>query len=135
MTISGGIRRLPILGLIALLAAMPAPAAAHRGRVGVYIGGPVVGAGLYYGAGWPYYRPWGVPYGYPYGGYYGGPYPPAVVTVPVAPPVYIEQSTPPAAPARVPAAFWYYCAEPAGYYPGVKECPPGWQAVPAQPAR
>jgi hypothetical protein len=26
---------------------------------------------------------------------------------------------------------WYYCADPAGYYPYVTQCSVGWQAVPA----
>jgi hypothetical protein len=26
---------------------------------------------------------------------------------------------------------WYYCADPAGYYPYVTQCNTGWQAVPA----
>jgi hypothetical protein len=27
--------------------------------------------------------------------------------------------------------IWYYCADPAGYYPYVTQCNIGWQAVPA----
>jgi hypothetical protein len=27
--------------------------------------------------------------------------------------------------------IWYYCSEPAGYYPYVAQCNTGWQAVPA----
>ena len=26
---------------------------------------------------------------------------------------------------------WYYCSDPAGYYPYVTQCNTGWQAVPA----
>jgi hypothetical protein len=26
---------------------------------------------------------------------------------------------------------WYYCSDPAGYYPYVSQCNTGWQAVPA----
>jgi hypothetical protein len=26
---------------------------------------------------------------------------------------------------------WYYCSDPAGYYPYVTQCSTGWQAVPA----
>ena len=33
-----------------------------------------------------------------------------------AQPVYIEQ-------------YWYYCNDPAGYYPAVQNCPQGWQRV------
>jgi hypothetical protein len=30
--------------------------------------------------------------------------------------------------------YWYYCADPPGYYPYVQECATDWQAVPAEPA-
>jgi hypothetical protein len=30
-----------------------------------------------------------------------------------------------------PAQTWYYCSDPAGYYPYVTQCNTGWQAVPA----
>ena len=30
-----------------------------------------------------------------------------------------------------PVQTWYYCADPAGYYPSVTQCNTGWQAVPA----
>jgi len=83
--------------------------------------------GLYFGApfySYPYYR---YPYQYPYY------YPPAVVTVPSAPPVYIQQSPP--ATRQYPAGYWYYCNNPEGYYPYIKECPDGWQQVePTPPA-
>jgi len=26
--------------------------------------------------------------------------------------------------------FWYYCSDPAGYFPDVPECPNGWRLVP-----
>lgn len=79
-----------------------------RARVGVFIGAPL----------WPWYYP---PPLY---------YPPAVITVPAAPPpVYIEQA--PAPPTA--QNYWYYCANPEGYYPYVKECPGGWQKVAPQP--
>jgi hypothetical protein len=29
------------------------------------------------------------------------------------------------------AQIWYYCSDPAGYYPYVTQCNTGWQAVPA----
>lgn len=116
-----------------------------RGRVGVgvVIGAPLIGAGLYYGS--PYYGGYGSPY---YGGYYGGYspyyspyyYPPSYyypqVGVAAAPPVYVEQGAG-AAPAVAPqqSNFWYYCRNPEGYYPYVKECAAGWQQVSPQPAR
>lgn len=59
-------------------------------------------------------------------------YPPVVVTpapVVVSPPpvVYVERPDPvPAAPAP---GYWYWCADPQGWYPNVAECPLGWQPV------
>jgi hypothetical protein len=90
-----------------------------------------VGVGVYFGPGWG----WSYPY-YPYSSYY--PYP-AYSAYPASGPVtYIEQgpSMPSAGPAeQAPRASssWYYCHQPEGYYPYIKECPGGWQAVPAQP--
>lgn len=91
----------------------------HGARVRVFVGGPI---------GWAWYYP---PPAYPY--YY--PYPPVVVT-PASPPTYIEQEQ--AANESRPQAqassnYWYYCSKPEGYYPYVRECPQGWQAVPPQP--
>lgn len=100
-------------------------------------GGPNVGFYFgpgFYGPGWgPYYpRPYYVvpPPIYPY-------YPPVVVTpAPVAPPVYVEQAPQPSAvPEVADSGYWYYCKQPEGYYPYVKECPAGWQKVAPQPAR
>lgn len=84
-----------------------------------------------------YYRPAprvGVYVGVPFGPWYYPPVPyyyyPRVIAVPAAPPVYIEQASPPAAPAQ---GYWYYCNSAGAYYPYVKDCPGGWQKVPAQP--
>lgn len=52
-----------------------------------------------------------------------GPYyavPPVIV--PSAPSTYIQQ-------APAPPAYWYYCQNPAGYYPAVQTCPGGWMTV------
>jgi len=90
-----------------------------RPNVGLYFGGP-------YGYG-----------GYGYGGY-GYPYyaPPAVVTVPVAPPVYIQQAPPAPVAQQTQPGYWYYCNNPKGYYPYVKECTTNWQPVePTPPSR
>ena len=72
-------------------------------------------------------------YGSPhYSPYYA--YPPVVSTVPVAPPVYIQQAAPQPVP-QPQADYWHYCRNPEGYYPYVKECPGGWQQVaPTPPA-
>ncbi|MDD5411928.1 MAG: hypothetical protein PHF31_11040 [Methylobacter sp.] len=104
-------------------------------RYGGYYSGIGLGLGLGYGLGyygWPYYSPY---YGRPYySPYYGRPYyspyyayPPALVTVPATPPVYIQQSPPTAQ--QYPSGYWYYCNNPEGYYPYINECPTGWQQV------
>jgi len=94
------------------------------------------GGGYYYGPGY-YYGGLGLGLGLGYGlGYYGSPYyayPPAVVTVPTAPPVYIQQT--PQVAQQNPSGYWYYCNGPQGYYPYVKQCPGGWQQVTPTPPR
>lgn len=82
--------------------------------------------GLYFGS--PFFGPYGYPY-YPYF------YPPMVIPVPTAPPTYVErgdggrrsQSQP------LPPNYWYYCADPAGYYPSISQCPSDWIPVAPQP--
>lgn len=113
-----------ILAFVLLLGAVAAVSDAawadrghhHRGaRIGVFIGAPLV---------WPwYYTP---PYHYyPY---------PAAVAVPASPPVYIERGNGAASsPQQSAYSYWYYCNNPDGYYPYVKECPAGWQKVVPQP--
>lgn len=95
-----------------------------------------VSFGFYYGR--PYWA-WGYPYRY-YAPYYY-PYGPAYypwygpdVTIRSSPPVYIERSPSSSESGqRKEPAVWYYCPESKAYYPYVKECPGGWQTVPAQP--
>ena len=44
-----------------------------------------------------------------------------------SPPVYVEQGT-------SSSGYWYYCADPPGFYPSVTECPERWVRVaPAPP--
>lgn len=79
-------------------------------------------------------------YGYGYPSYYFPPayaYPPTVI-VPATPPVYIEQQAQQqpaqsAQPTQPRANYWYYCKDPDGYYPYVRECPGGWLQVAPQP--
>ena len=101
--------------LLLILALAAGSALAHgRGRVhlGVHFGVPL---------GW--HSPW---YWAPPPVYY--PVAPVVVSPP-APTTWVERSD------VVPegAASWYFCRESNGYYPYVKQCPGGWQRVPAQP--
>ncbi|RZI44134.1 hypothetical protein EGT07_01515 [Herbaspirillum sp. HC18] len=100
-----------------------------------------VGVGVYFGPGWGgwYYPPPYAYYPYPaYPAYPGYPYPAAVSSGPVT---YVErapamQSSGPVTEApRAQSNNWYYCHQPDGYYPYIKECPGGWQTVPAQPQR
>jgi len=110
----------------------------HGGSVGIYFG-----PGYW---GWPYYAGypgyydgdpyWDGAYGYPYSAY-GDP------TYAYEPPVYVEHGegamheTPqqPVSPAPV---YWFYCSDPAGWYPYVPKCNQAWrptlpQDVPAAP--
>lgn len=92
----------------------------YGGHYGGHVGHVHPGFGFYFGG--PLYNPY---YNYPY-------YPPAVVAVPATPPVYIQQSAPPAQQ-QYPSGYWYFCDKPQGYYPYIKECPPGWQQVEPTP--
>lgn len=83
------------------------------------------GFSFYFGTPW-YPRPY---FAYPYYPYY-----PPVVTVPVDPPVYIERDPAPTQQSLAPG-YWYYCSNPEGYYPYVKECPSGWRQVDPIPSR
>ncbi|MDD5412078.1 MAG: hypothetical protein PHF31_11805 [Methylobacter sp.] len=97
-----------------------------RGHFGFYFGIPLYPYNPYpyYPYQYPYYPYHYYPYQYPYY------YPP---TVPATPPVYIQQS--PQAGQQYPSGYWYYCNNPKGYYPYIKQCPRGWQEVePTPPA-
>lgn len=94
----------------------------HRGGGRSYRGASV---GLFIGA--PLMWHWPQPYYHPY--------PPAVITVPAAPPtVYIERGYDDTPPARE-QGYWHYCERPEGYYPYVRECLGGWLRVAPTPAR
>lgn len=88
-------------------------------RGGWYYGGPG-----YWGA-WPYAAAWG----YGLGGYAVG-YPyvaaPLVINTVTTPQLVVEQAP---APAPQPASYWYYCTQPAGYFPYVKDCSQPWLKV------
>jgi hypothetical protein len=115
-----------VLAFVFLLASAAGNMAWAHGHahVGIYFGGPVFWPG-YYSA--PYYGPY-------YSPYYGPSYnTTTIITEPA--PVYIEQAPRPA-PAPAPSSSsnsWYYCNNPDGYYPYVKDCPSGWQRVAPQP--
>ena len=84
-----------------------------------------IGIGLpVYGYGWDggWYGGWGPGWG-------GWGYAPPIVVQ--EPPQRIEYQNVPLGPA--PPAYWYYCSNPAGYYPQIATCPGGWAQVLAQP--
>ncbi len=92
-----------------------------------------VGVGIIVNPFW--YGPAYYPYPYYNSPYYYPPYyyyPPSVERVPSGPTEYIEREDN-AAPAPHASGNWYYCAESHGYYPYVKKCPGGWQAVAPRP--
>lgn len=97
-----------------------APAAQARSHVywNIGIGVPVYGYG--WDGGW--YGGWGPGWG-------GWSYAPPIVVQ--EPPQRIEYQNVPLGPA--PPAYWYYCSNPAGYYPQIATCPGGWAQVLAQP--
>jgi hypothetical protein len=125
------------LGALALTSTAAEARTHFRGRVGVYIGAPIIAAPWYYSP-YPRYAPYYDPYPYPY-------YQPAPVVVQEQPSVYIEQnpsaapSGPPgpvsqAAPTAAPQApaqsqYWYYCRDSQTYYPHVQNCGSPWQRV------
>lgn len=89
----------------------------HHGRARI-------GIGVMIGPGWgyPYHGPAYYPRYY-YPPYVYPPYAPPVIVQ--SPPVYVEQNPAPATASN----YWYYCDNPQGYYPYIKECPAGWRAV------
>ena len=76
--------------------------------------------GVGFASPWPWYYP---PAYYPY-------YQPVVYETQPTTTTYIEQS---GTAAAEPSGWWYYCDASRAYYPYVKECPNGWQRVPAVP--
>lgn len=93
-------------------------AEARRGHGGH---GPRVSFGLWLGPGWVgshYYSPFYYPY---YPSYYP-PEPPIVIQQ--QPEVYVQP-----APQQDQPVYWYFCKDPQGYYPYVKQCPSGWMKV------
>ena len=124
-------------------AAYPAYRHAYPGWRGGYWGprhGAYYGWPGYWGA-WPYAAAvgFGVGYGaYAWGYPYVGTYlytPPVVVTNTVQQPqVFIQRDDaatepqPTTAP-PAPTSYWYYCPQPAGYFPYVKDCNQQWLKV------
>jgi hypothetical protein len=110
-----------LTAIFVVLALASGSAFAH-GRGGARV---TFGFNFGYPIGYNYVHPW---YYYPAPAVvYAAP--PVVYASPPAPQVYTERSD------VVPesAGTWYYCQDSRAYYPYVRECPGGWQRVPAQP--
>jgi hypothetical protein len=113
------------------------PIAPYGWRGGYW--GPRVG--VYVGPGFSYWGPWGsgwgLGYGFPYT--YAYPYPagyplasfPVVINATPITQTYIQKE--PIAEATIQPApsgnYWYYCTEPAGYFPYVQNCSQPWITV------
>ena len=109
--------------LLSIMLGGVAVSAEARGRYGhahnqfdFHFGGP-----LWLGPG-PYYR---------YQPYYYGP---QTIIIEREPPVYVQRpptysTLPPAQTAAPSAQVWYYCTDPAGYYPYVSNCAQPWVSV------
>jgi len=117
--------------LFVLMAVAPISADARKGR-------SHGGVSMHIGTSYRYHRPvWRHRPYYPGSGYrfywrgpvVVGPWYPSVYYY-GAPPVVIEQ--PPAVYEETresPSQYWYYCQDPQGFYPYVKNCPGGWLKV------
>ena len=58
---------------------------------------------------------------------------PEDAAAPVPPPPPGAASSPPGTPPLPGTPWWYLCAQPRGAYPYVRECPGGWERLPALP--
>lgn len=133
-------KRLLWLTVLAMVVSVGvSPPSSHAGGSHVFFGVNVGVGPAYWGYGYGYrgYGYWGPRYWGP--GVWWGPsawwwgapyYYPAPATVIQQPPVYVQP-----APSSEEQQYWYYCQNPQGYYPYVKECPKGWMKVvpPAAP--
>ena len=107
--------------VVLLMGSMPGSSADARGGHGGH-GGVGIWLGPGWGPGWwgPYYNP----YYYPY-------YQEPPIFIEQQPDIYVQ----PAPQTEQQPIYWYYCKDPQGYYPYVKQCPDGWmKVVPTPPA-
>ena len=140
-----GVHRLA-LGLVAAMAiVLGAPQASQAGG---WHGGWGWHGGGWHGGGWhggtSVVIGFGAPVGFGWGApFWGWPAPvavgvpvgvPVAVPVPVAvqsqPQVFVQQAPPPQQQQQSDASgYWYYCQDPQGYFPYVRQCPGGWMQV------
>ena len=100
-------------------------------RIGFYYGGPGYWGGWPGAwAAWPF--AWDAAYAYGYSAA------PMIVYDTAQPQSFIQQEPPAgvAAQAAPEASYWYYCTQPAGYFPYVKDCSQAWlKVVPQAPGQ
>src|SRR4051794_20045855 len=106
-------------GLLALT--QPSPASAAHGGGGGFHGG---GGGFHGGGGGEFHRG--------FGGFHGGRFGAAAV----AGPYFYGWGGDPFqsygdSEGYTSSEYWYYCQDPAGYYPYVSQCNTAWQPIPA----
>ncbi|MBS0425531.1 MAG: hypothetical protein JSR71_14230 [Proteobacteria bacterium] len=98
----------------------------YSGRAGAGFYSQYAGSGPY-----RYFEPY-----YPFGGFLSAsPILSAPMLAAARAPTYVQRqdvSRPPAAPQQ--KNYWYYCRNPEGYYPYVKQCAGQWIKVPPQPS-
>jgi hypothetical protein len=126
------------LGKLALLLALFVPALAYAGiGIGINLGGPVVappppGAVVNAPAGYWYQGYNGTTYGWWWvvgTTWYLYPAPTYPAPDPSQPPLTVANATP---PGYQPGPYWYWCGQPAGYFPYVSQCQVPWQPVTGQ---
>jgi hypothetical protein len=80
----------------------------------------------FYGS--PFWWGPGISYGYGYDPFY---YQPRTIVIEREPPVYIQQpaTVAPSVPSAPATQVWFYCPNPAGYYPYIQNCPEPWVSV------
>ena len=110
-------RSLALLGLVAIVGIAGGIATPAQARV-------FIGFGF---APWGYYDPWYGPDAYGPPVVYG---PPPTIIAPA--PGYASAPAP-ITGAAPPPPTWYYCDQPAGYYPYVQRCTTQWRQVAARP--
>ncbi|MEO7853191.1 MAG: hypothetical protein ABIR94_13185 [Rubrivivax sp.] len=99
-------------------------------RAAFYWGAPAL-----WGPAWPWWGAWPLAVGTVYSYSYNVA---PLLTEPTAQTqLFVQQQAPaPAAPATAPNGYWYYCTQPAGYFPYVKDCTEPWlKVIPAPPGQ
>jgi hypothetical protein len=117
---------------VAVAVAQPAVAQPHHGHAW-HGGWHGPGAAAWHGGHW--HHGW---YGSRFGWWWVVPglgwtfYSAPIYPYPEPPPLPPPPAAAPAGPPPGAPPTWYYCADPAGYYPHVQRCTVPWQPVPAQ---